>query len=499
MRTIGVCAAIDHSFGVEVETHLESPQGSPQRSADLKAPGGYDSPLNRRPPGKVAFGQVHWEQALPISRQDRSGCQITPDRDYVIGPGCPRVGEPEHTGFGFDRQVGTFQRDATLPVVASSDGADSRMKAVVIGGGIAGISAAFHLARSGVDVAVLEQESTLAFHSTGRSAALYFEKYGVEPNRALTRSSREFFENPPVGLLDHLVLTRRGVLWVGRPDQVTSLRELVPRPDSSDPARWLDPDEAIALIPVLRPDLLGGAVWEPEALDLDVAAIHQGFVRGLRSAGASIVASCRVSTLRHRNGRWLVGADERQFEADVLVNAAGAWCDRVGALAGAMTIGLTPMRRTAFTVPGNDAWTGWPLICNVDNEFYVRPDGSQLLCSLAEENPTEPCDARPDQIDVALAIDRINTHTTLDIRVVRSSWTGLRSFVADRAMVIGFDPVAPNFFWLAGQGGTGIQTAPAAGELTAALITTGKPPERLLEFGVDTGALSPTRLQGQSR
>lgn len=373
------------------------------------------------------------------------------------------------------------------------------MKAVVIGGGIAGVSGAYHLARSGVEVTVLEQEATLAFHSTGRSAALYFEKYGAEPNRALTKSSRAFFENPPVGLLDHLVLASRGVLWVGRPDQIVALRELVAGLDSSDPARWLDPDEAIALIPVLRRDLLGGAVWEPEALDLDVAAIHQGFVRGLRAAGASIEASCRVSTLKHRNGRWLVGAGGRQFEADVVVNAAGAWCDRVGALAGAITIGLTPMRRTAFMVPGNDAWSSWPLVCNIDNEFYIRPDGSQLLCSLAEENPTEPCDARPEQVDIALAIDRINTHTTLDIRVVRSSWTGLRSFVADRAMVIGFDPVVPSFFWLAGQGGTGIQTAPAAGELTAALITTGEPPERLLEFGVDTAALSPGRLVAQPR
>ena len=402
-------------------------------------------------------------------------------------------------GLGSTGRYAPFSETRRYPCVASSDGADNRMKAVVIGGGIAGVSAAFHLARSGVDVVVLEQESTLAFHSTGRSAALYFEKYGAEPNRALTRSSRDFFENPPVGLLDHLVLASRGVLWIGRPDQIASLQELVPRSDSSDLARWLDPDEAIALIPVLRPDLLGGAVWEPEALDLDVAAIHQGFVRGLRAAGASIVARCRVSALIHRNGRWLVGADDRQFQADVVVNAAGAWCDQVGALAGAMTIGLTPLRRTAFTVPGNEAWSGWPLICNVDNEFYFRPDGSQLLCSLAEENPTEPCDARPDQIDIALAIDRINTHTNLDIRTVRSSWTGLRSFVADRAMVIGFDPVAPNFFWLAGQGGTGIQTAPAAGELTAALITTGKAPERLLEFGVDTGALAPMRLQAQAR
>jgi D-arginine dehydrogenase len=244
---------------------------------------------------------------------------------------------------------------------------------------------------------------------------------------------------------------------------------------------------------------VGGAVWEPEALDMDVAAIHQAFVRGLRSAGATIFPSCPVATLDHKGGRWVVGTGGPELEADVVVNAAGAWCDRVGAMAGAMTIGLQPMRRTAFTVPGDDAWATWPLISNADNEFYFRPDGSQLLCSLAEENPTDPGDARPKQLDVALAIDRINSHTTLDIRVVRSSWTGLRSFVKDRAMVVGFDPVVPQFFWLAGQGGTGIQTAPAAGELTAAIITSGEPPPRLLEHGVDVSALSPVRLQPQLR
>lgn len=372
------------------------------------------------------------------------------------------------------------------------------LKVVVIGGGIAGVSAAYHLALSGADVTLLEQETTLAFHSTGRSAALYFENYGAEANRPLTRASRSFFDNPPAGLVDHMLLGKRGALWVGRPDQSGSLDELLDEGTRrGGSARWLEPDEAVALVPVLRKGLVGGGVWEPEALDMDVAAIHQGFVRGLRAAGAEIVTSSRVSSLDRGQVGWKVGTNGRDFEADVIVNAAGSWCDQVGAMAGAMTIGLQPMRRTAFTVPGNEAWAGWPLVSNSENEFYFRPDGSQILCSLAEENPTDPCDARPEQLDIALAIDRINTHTTLDIRVVRSSWTGLRSFVKDRAMVIGFDPVVPQFFWLAGQGGTGIQTAPAAGELTAAIIHNGEPPSRLLEFGVDVEALSPARLQVQ--
>ena len=255
----------------------------------------------------------------------------------------------------------------------------------------------------------------------------------------------------------------------------------------------------MAVVPALRREMLGGAVWDSGALDLDVAAIHQGFVRGMRAAGGRILPSSPVSALDHAGGRWNVWADGRQYKVDVVVNAAGAWSDRIGAMAGAIEVGLQPMRRTAFTVPGDEAWAAWPLVCNVENEFYFRPDGSQLLCSLGEENPTDPGDARPRQLDIALSIDRINAHTTLEIRVVRSSWTGLRSFVTDRAMVIGYDPLVPQFFWLAGQGGTGIQTAPAAGELTAGIITKGEAPRRLLEMGVDVMALSPERLQPQPR
>jgi D-arginine dehydrogenase len=370
------------------------------------------------------------------------------------------------------------------------------LRVAVIGGGIAGVSAGYYLARAGADVSILEQEEVLAFHSTGRSAAVYFENYGAEANRFLTRASRAFFNDPPPGLADHSLLAARGALWVGRPDQMGSLQSLLGEEAEADnSARWLEPGEAVARVPVLRQELVGGAVWEPTVLDLDVAAVHQGFVRGLRAAGGIILTSYRVSSLTRRDGSWVVGAGDHELVVDVVVNAAGAWGDAVGSMAGASTIGLRPLRRTAFMVPGAEAWSAWPLTSNVDNEFYFRPDGSQLLCSLAEENPSDPGDARPEQLDIALAIDRINRHTTLDITVVRSSWTGLRSFVADRAMVIGFDRIAPSFFWLVGQGGTGIQTSPAAGELTAALIIQGETPARLLEHGVDPSALSLERLQ----
>ncbi|MDP3984406.1 MAG: FAD-binding oxidoreductase, partial [Acidimicrobiia bacterium] len=327
------------------------------------------------------------------------------------------------------------------------------IEAVVIGGGIAGVAAGYYLAEAGCHVALVEQESTLAYHSTGRSAALYFENYGEPAVRALTKASRPFFEHPPGGLAEVRFLRRRGALWVGRPEQRASLeRELE---SGSGTTKWLEAKDAQALVPALRTEYLGGAVWEPDALDLDVAAIHQAFVRGMRMAGATIRTSSEVTRLAAGRGKWEVMAGTDVLVADVVINAAGAWGDVVAGLAGVAQVGLEPRRRTAFMVPGDLSYAGWPLVADADNEFYFRPDGTQILCSLADETPAPPGDARPDELDIALAIDRINTATTLGIRSVRSAWAGLRSFVVDRAMVVGFDPDAPGFFWLVGQGGTG--------------------------------------------
>ena len=245
---------------------------------------------------------------------------------------------------------------------------------------------------------------------------------------------------------------------------------------------------------MLRPEYLVGAVLEPEALDLDVAGLHQAFVRGLRAAGGQIRTATRIDRLRRTGSRWSIGAGADTLEADIVVNAAGAWADLVAKMAGARPLGLEPRRRTAFMVPGNLAYRGWPLVGDTDNDFYFRPDGSQLLCSLAEEKVSVPEDARPDELDIALAIDRINKATTIDIRTVRSAWTGLRTFAPDRAMVIGWDPEVEGFFWLAGQGGTGIQTSPGAGALTADLIATGSAGEKLQGHGVDVAGLSPARF-----
>ena len=307
------------------------------------------------------------------------------------------------------------------------------LRVVVIGGGIAGrvcrlspclVRCRGHTPRTGSDARV-------PLHRALGSALFRELRGGSQP--ALTRASRSFFDNPPAGLVDHMLLAKRGALWVGRPDQSESLDELLDegtRRAAAPPDGWSPTRRSRWFRSCDRNWLAGGGVGAGGARHG-----RGGDPPGICSWTASGRGGDRhfLSGVVALNEAEVVGPSGPMavsFEADVIVNAAGAWCDQVGALAGAMPIGLQPMRRTAFTVPGNEAWSGWPLVSNADNEFYFRPDGSQLLCSLAEENPTDPGDARPEQLDIALAIDRINTHTTLDIRVVRSSWTGLRSFVS---------------------------------------------------------------------
>lgn len=369
-----------------------------------------------------------------------------------------------------------------------------RYDVIVIGGGIAGVSAGFFLAERGRSVLLVEAEAALAHHTTGRSAALYFENYGHMSIRSLSKASRRFFESPPAGLTDGPLLSPRGALTIARPEQSEHFERVVADGVvTGTTVHRLSPARAGEIVPALRTERLVGALWEPEAADMDVAAIHQAFVRGVRRNHGEIRTSSPVTALQRTGRGWVVTTSGFTVECDVVVDAAGAWCDVVATMAGIAPVGLVPKRRTAFMVPGTESWSGWPLVVDVDHEFYFKPDGVQLLCSLAEETPTDPCDARPEELDVALAIDRINEATTLGIRTVRSSWAGLRSFVADGSMVIGFDPVAPGFFWLAGQGGTGIQTAPGAGMLAAGLICDGTVPAELDEFGVDTDLLAVRR------
>lgn len=368
---------------------------------------------------------------------------------------------------------------------------------LVIGGGIAGASIGFFLAPHGRTV-LLERESQPGYHSTGRSAALFLESYGTPQVRALTRASRAFFDTPPGGFGEHPLLGPRGCMLVAAPGQEAELEAHWDLLRSMTPdARRLSAEEALARVPVLRRDRLIGAVLEPDASDMDVHAIHQGYLRGLRRAGGQVVCDAEALAITRAGGEWEVATRGGTFRAPVVINAAGAWADGVAELAGVPTIGLQPKRRSAFTFapPAGVDTRGWPCLISADESWYVKQDAGMLLGSPANADPVPPQDVQPEELDIATAIDRIQEMTTLEIRRPARTWAGLRSFVADGDLVGGFDPAAPGFFWVAAQGGYGIQTSPAMGEACAALARGLPLPERIAGFGLTQEMLGVGRLR----
>jgi len=369
---------------------------------------------------------------------------------------------------------------------------------LVIGAGIAGASVAYELASYG-RVVLLERESLAGYHSTGRSAAVLTENYGNSIIRRLTVASRQFLENAPEGFTSSPLISPRGMLWIAREEQrdtlgtmLTEARKLVPSIHEIDCA------EAKRLCPALRDEYLATAILEPEAMDMDVHAIHQGFLRGFRRRTGDLITGAAVTGLVRSGDSWEVWATKERFGASIVVNAAGAWCDEIGRLATARAIGLTPKRRTAFVFDGatHSDLQAWPVVIDVDEQFYFKPESGRILASPADETPMPPCDVYAEDYDVALAVDRIEKATTLSIRHIRRKWAGLRSFVADKAPVVGMDVALPGFFWLAGQGGYGIMTSPAMARAAANLIVEGRLPADLVAAGLIPGDLSPARLQG---
>ena len=367
---------------------------------------------------------------------------------------------------------------------------------VVIGAGIAGASLGHFLAPHRRTV-LLERESQPGYHSTGRSAALFFESYGTPQVRALTLASRAFLDAPPTGFADGPILSPRGALLVAAPGDDAALAEAWDVLRATSPrGALLDARAARALVPVLREDRVLGAVHEPDAADIDVHRLHHGFLRSVRRSGGSVVADAEVMAIARdeRRSVWRVDAGGVRYEAPVVVDAAGAWCDRVAALACVRPIGLVPKRRSIFTFAPPDGIDSsrWPLVGGLGDSWYVKPDAGMLLGSPANADPIEPQDVQPEELDIAIAIDRIEAATTLVVRP-RRRWAGLRSFVADGDLVGGFADDAPGFFWLAAQGGYGIQTAAAMGEACAAIVRGEPLPVRIAAFGLSAEALAPSR------
>lgn len=376
----------------------------------------------------------------------------------------------------------------------------SKGHVAIVGGGIAGTSAAYMLAKSEAfdRVTLLEAESQLAQHTTGRSAALLTENYGAGPVRPLTTASLGFLHDPPEALVDGPLLDKRGIMTVSTSEEGHEHLEkhLEEGRTASQPIVEIDVHEAQELAPHVRFGPRYRAMWEEHSYDIDVAALQQAFVRGMRSLGGEIATSHRVDAVRRDGDGWTLETTAGQVHADVVVNAAGAWGDVVAQGAGIARVGLQPMRRTAFMVtsPFDDS-SGYPFVVDSFHSWYLRPDGTQFMCSPADEIPSEPCDAKAEEIDIARTIDLLNEHTTLGIRSITSHWAGLRTFGPDRSMVIGPEPENPNFLWCVGQGGTGIQTSPGVAQLIADLATDGVPGPAFADTGLELASLLPDRIR----
>jgi D-arginine dehydrogenase len=365
----------------------------------------------------------------------------------------------------------------------------------VIGAGLAGASVAHELAAA-QRVLLLERESQPGYHTTGRSAALFTETYGNAVMRALTRASKLFLRQPPPGFSATPLLTPRGTLLVAQESQRAKLQQVADECAALvGNLAWWSGGEVRARVPCFSAGQVAAGLLEPDAMDIDVHALHHGFLRGLRARGGTIVCSAEVLGLQPDGGGWRVSTKAGEFSAATLVNAAGAWADEIGRLAGAKPIGLAPKRRTAITFepPSGMSIERWPAVIDVDERWYFKPDAGRILASPADETPSPPCDAQPDEFDVAELVDRLGRVTTLQVPRIHARWAGLRSFVADKTIVAGFDGEVAGFFWLAGQGGYGIQTAPAVARAAAALVSGAPLPADMAELGVDAAALSPNR------
>jgi D-arginine dehydrogenase len=367
---------------------------------------------------------------------------------------------------------------------------------IVIGAGMAGASAAYELSAPS-KVLVLEQEERPGYHSTGRSAALYAETYGNRTVRGLTTGGKRFYLDPPAGFTEHPLLRPRGVMFIGRADQQASLdRFLAEVSDLRSNIRRIDLAEAYRRSPVLRAGYLAGAVFDPDAMDIEVHALHHGYLRGLKARGGQLVTDAGVTSLERRADAWIAHTRAGEFRGRAVIDAAGAWCDEVAVMAGVRPVGLVPKRRTAilFQPPAGVDPRDWPSVIDADEAFYFRPDAGRVMASPADETPMPPCDVQPDELDIAILIDRLEKVANLPVRRIENRWAGLRTFAADKTPVVGYDPKVEGFFWLGGQGGYGIQTAPGISRLVAALARHQPVPADLADLGVTEQALSPSRF-----
>ena len=341
----------------------------------------------------------------------------------------------------------------------------------IVGAGMAGASLAAEVAPH-ARVLLLEAEDQPGYHSTGRSAAFWSETYGGPGVQPLTTASREFLANPPEHVSERSFLSHRGCLHIADASGEAALDRLLADFDGSDVVlEPRDRAELEAALAQVRPGWDRG-VYEPSCADIDVAGLHAAYLRLARKAGAELVTGARVERVERAGGQWRLETRAGTFSAAVLVDAAGAWADQVAALAGERPLGIQPYRRTLLQVEVDPpAPADLPLVVDAAERFYFKPEaGGRLWLSPHDETACDPCDCAPEELDVARAIAGLELASDWRVVRVERRWAGLRSFAPDRLPVYGFSDSGRGFFWCAGQGGFGIQTAPAAARLAAGLL-----------------------------
>ncbi len=365
----------------------------------------------------------------------------------------------------------------------------------IIGGGIAGLSLAYFLSphRS---VIVLERETALGYHSTGRSAAEFVLRYNAPEVCALAAIAKDFFDSPPEGFSDISLLKQRGGVMIATAEKASRLEEVFRSELAFTPElEPLNEEELLARVPILKPGYAAAAFYDPNFWDIEVESLLQGYVKGARRNSAEIRERHGVLSASHDGQAWIIETSASPVRAKTVVNAAGGWVDTTAEIFDVKPLGIVPHRRTAITVdlPEGVDVSDMPEINEIDEDFYMKPDAGRLLACPADATPCEPGDVQPEELDIAWAAHYVEEATTIPVRRVAKSWAGMRSFSPDRLPVIGFGPDRPDFFWLAGQGGYGILTSPALGALAASLLTGGPQPEGFKAQALNPEKFSPLR------
>jgi D-arginine dehydrogenase len=367
---------------------------------------------------------------------------------------------------------------------------------IIIGGGIAGASTAAFASQQ-ARVLILEAESHVGYHTTGRSAAFFSESYGGPAVQPLSVASKPFLFSPTAGFSETPLVQPRGALHVARKGQQAHVDALLRDYGKLAPnLHAIGKAEVDALAPMLKSDWAESGLYDPACKDIDVDGLHQGFLRAARKLGAQVITDARVTALQRERGAWHVTTATAHYSAAVVVNAAGAWGDALAKLANLPPIGLQPMLRTiiTFAPSGFAVDPAAPLVLDIGEQFYFKPDGTSVWASPSDETPVLAADVQADELTVAITADRIETATRFLIPLILRRWAGLRTFAPDRAPVFGFDPRAPGFFWCVGQGGFGIQTSVASGMLCAAQLAGSSLPDPLVAAGISEDRYSVRRF-----